>query len=145
MAEHLPTAIRPHQRGGCPKSKVCPSVGWGGKGCLQGRGATLAAERKEAVVFGSLKTLPRGILESAQPAKRGSFKTAAAPAAEKNWKSLVHPQAASQACGHKDSHSQGEGVKARGESGTACSWRSGKGDDGRGSTGEGKWVCTHRL
>lgn len=49
-----------------------------------GGGATLAGERKEAVGFGSLKTLPRGILDSSQPAKRGSFNTVAAPAAEKN-------------------------------------------------------------
>ena len=81
MAEHFPPAVRPQQRGGCPKIKVYPSVRWG---CLWGREASLAGERKEAVVSGSLKTLPRGILDSAQRAKRGSFKTVAVPAAEKN-------------------------------------------------------------
>jgi len=54
-----------------------------GRGCLWGRKAALAGERKEAVVFWLSKNLPRGILDSAQPAKRGSFTTVAAPAAEK--------------------------------------------------------------
>lgn len=51
MAEHFPTAIRPQQKGGCPKIKVCLPWGGGGEGLFVGEGSHPWQERGRKQYF----------------------------------------------------------------------------------------------